>query len=299
MLCEVCHLKVGIWNRLLGRRMHPACLQKQGAERRKASEDLRALLESIAKDPSSASAKSLEVAKLQSAAGLDQASVKSMCVQIFEMHAQSATADQDVSEEELKELGAIMKALGLDAAAVQDELKDVARYAVLHRVRAGQLPIVEATGVLLEDGEATHWACPAELYEEKVIRSYYQGGYSGFSVPIYKGIRWHVGGYGGHPIVQRGMVATDSGRLTLTDRRVVFVGGQRSFSIPYKKVLALQGFSDAIAVQKDGMTAKPSFFKIGDPEMISAILSQAIAVSRESPGHGKNRQTSTFKIEDL
>jgi hypothetical protein len=279
--------------------MHPVCRERQEAERRKAGDDLRALLEQIAKDPSSASARSQEVAKLRDAAGLDQDAVKSICVDILVGRARAATSDRDVTEEELKDLGAIMKAFGIETGSVRDQLKDVARYAVLHRVREGQLPIVPATGLLLEEGETPHWACPAELFEDKVIRRYYEGGYSGFSIPIYKGIRWNVGSYGGQPIVQRGMVATDNGHLTLTDRRVVYVGSQRSFSIPYKKILALQGFSDAIAVQKDGMTAKPTFFKIEDPEMVGAVLSQAVAVSRESTGHGKNKQASTFKIEDL
>jgi hypothetical protein len=101
-----------------------------------------------------------------------------------------------------------MKAFGIETGSVRDQLKDVARYAVLHRGREGQLLIVPATGLLLEEGETTHWTCPAELFEDKV--------------------------------------------------------------------------------QKDGMTAKPSFFKIEDPEMVGAVLSQAVAVSRESTGRGKN-----------
>jgi hypothetical protein len=299
MVCGYCNRSLGFWDRFLGRSMHPVCRGKQEAERRQAGEDLRALLERIAGDPPSASTQSQEVARLREAAGLNQDAVRLMCRQIFAAHVLAATADKDVTPEELKDLGAIIKALGLEAASVREELKDVARYAILHRVREGQLPLVTATGLLLEDEELTHWACPAELYEEKVIRRYYQGGYSGVSIPIYKGIRWSVGGFRGEPVVQTGMVATDSGRLTLTDRRVVFVGNQRSFSVPYKKILALQGYADAISVQKDGMTAKPSFFKIEDPEMIGAILSQAIAVSREAGARGRARPGPTFRIEDL
>jgi hypothetical protein len=54
MVCSYCSLNLGFWNRLLGRRMHPGCRERQEAERRKAGDDLRALLEQIAKDPSSA-----------------------------------------------------------------------------------------------------------------------------------------------------------------------------------------------------------------------------------------------------
>jgi hypothetical protein len=299
MVCSYCNLSLGFWNRLRGRSMHPVCRERHEAERQQAGVDLRALLERIGNDPSSAPAHAQEVDKLRDAAGLEQDAVKSMCVDILVGRAQAVTSDRDVTEEELKDLGAIMKAFGIETGSVRDQLKDVGRYTVLHRVREGQLPEVPATGLLLEDKEITHWHCPAELYEEKVIRRYYQGGYSGVSIPIYKGIRWSVGGFRGEPIVQRGMVATDSGRLTLTDHRVVFVGSQRSFSVPYKKILALQAYADAISVQKDGMTAKPSFFKIEDPEMVGAILGQAIAVSREAGGRGKGGQSTTFKVEDL
>ena len=281
----------------MGRTGHVACVQKRETERHQAAGQLRSLLERIAQEPSSASAQAAERTRLRDAAGLEEASVRVMSIEVFAAHAHAAAADQDVTPEELKDLDAIMKALGLDPAAVREPLKDIGRYAVLHQVRAGKLPVIPVTGVLLEEGESVHWACPAELYEEKVIRRSYQGGYSGISIPIYKGIRWHTGGYSGHPVIQSGMVATDSGRLVVSDHRVVYVGKQRSFSIPYKKILALQGFSDAIAVQKDGMTAKPVYFKIQDPEMVGAILGLAISYSREPSTRAKGSPDHTFTID--
>jgi hypothetical protein len=68
MLCEVCHLRLGVWNRLLGRIMHPACRERREAEPQRAGEEFRSLLERAAEDPSSFAAHSEELAKLQEAA---------------------------------------------------------------------------------------------------------------------------------------------------------------------------------------------------------------------------------------
>jgi hypothetical protein len=299
MACDVCGQKLGWFDRVRGRTQHESCREKQQAERHQAGLDLAALLETIGNAPETAAEKAPEMARLKAAAGLSDDLFQSLCVGVLMEHAKSATADHDVSPDEIKGLNAIMKAFHIDMSRVRDQMKDVGRYAVLHQVRDGKLPVIQTTGFLPEEGESVHWACPAALYEEKVIRRYYEGGYSGVSIPIVRGVRWNVGGYRGHPVVQSGMVATDTGRLFVSDGRVVYVGGQRSFSIPYKKILALQGYPDAIAVQKDGMTAKPIYFKIDDPEVVSAILSLAIAYSREPAGDGKNAAGHTFRIEDL
>jgi hypothetical protein len=280
----------------MGRTEHVSCVVKREDERREAAGQLRQLLERIATDPACAYSQEVEVARLKKAAGLDDDGLRAMRIEVFAAHAHQAAADQDVSPEELKDLDAVMKALGLDTDAVRQPLREIGRYAVLHQVRAGKLPIIEVKGPLLEEGEPVHWATAAELYEEKVIRRYSQGGYSGISVPIYKGIRWHAGGYRTQPVVQTGMVATDHGNLFVTDRRVVYVGQQRSFSIPYKHVLAIQGYSDAVAVQKDGMTAKPVYFKNQDPELVSAILQLAISYSREPAHSGNDNADRTFKV---
>jgi hypothetical protein len=262
--------------------MHRACAEAQDVEKGIARAELRVLLDRIAKGDSAPSEYSQELKALEAKIGLSPDESRAERVEALRVAAAAVVEDKDVTEEEVKRIVAIQNALGLEASSVREELKDVARYALMSQVRDGKFPALQTPGLLLEEHEVPHWVCTAELYEEKVIRRYYQGGYSGVSIPIFKGIRWNLGGYHGTPVVQTGMVATDSGRMALTDRRVIFVGAQRSFSLPYKKILALQGFTDAISVQKDGLTAKPVFFKVEDPEMVGSVLAAAIARSRGS-----------------
>src|SRR5579864_7348210 len=75
-------------------------------------------------------------------------------------------------------------------------------------------------------GEAVFYSLDGvALIEPRRQPGHWQGGYSGFSFRIAKGVRYHVGGTRGHS-VQGAEVPTpiDRGSVTITDQRVVFQG---------------------------------------------------------------------------
>jgi hypothetical protein len=73
------------------------------------------------------------------------------------------------------------------------------------------------------------------------LPGHWQGGYSGFSFRIAKGVRYHVGGTRGS-YAQGEEVPTpiDTGTVTVTDQRVVFQGAKQAREWLFSKLLGYQ-----------------------------------------------------------
>ena len=86
----------------------------------------------------------------------------------------------------------------------------------------------------------------AALIEPRRERGHYQGGYSGFSFRIAKGVRYHVGGTRG--TYQPGAevpTPIDTGTVTITNRRAVFEGSKRAREWDFSKLLGHEDHTEA------------------------------------------------------
>ena len=73
-------------------------------------------------------------------------------------------------------------------------------------------------------------------------------------------------------VTDKDIVKIDEGRLTVTSKRVVFNGFNKSFSIPFSKLINYVVYQDAIQLDKEGKT-KPGYFKVQDPEVVATFVS--------------------------
>jgi hypothetical protein len=97
--------------------------------------------------------------------------------------------------------------------------------------------------VLKRDERAYFILTGAGLVESRRGQGHYVGGYSGFSLRVAKGIRYHVGGTRGH--YEAGAEAPtviDTGTATITDQRVVFQGAKQTREWSFAKLLGYQHF---------------------------------------------------------
>jgi hypothetical protein len=105
----------------------------------------------------------------------------------------------------------------------------------------------EGASLQLHDGERVyHVLHGAALIEPRRERGHYEGGYSGFSFRVAKGVRYHVGGTRG-TYVQGAEVPTpiDTGTVTITNRRVVFEGSKQAREWDYSKLLGHEDHTEA------------------------------------------------------
>jgi hypothetical protein len=122
----------------------------------------------------------------------------------------------------------------------------------------------------------------------------YQGGSTGMSFRVAKGVRLRVGGSRGQYESHDELRAIDTGDFIITDRRVIFAGSGRTATIELEKIVATAYFADGLRVNKEGRD-KPYVFIINpaltgkidgvvfnaDGDLVNTILDQA----KELPPH--------------
>ena len=137
--------------------------------------------------------------------------------------------------------------------------------------------------LMARKGEVVHLEWPAALMKEVALHEY-RGGYSGFSFPIGKtGIRYKVGGFRGHS-VEAGtrLDVVDMGTLSITSKRVVYMGSKKTMDMPYAKLVNLTLYPDAVQFHLSNRVNAP-LFKVADsttrisgPDAVAAVVNAAV-----------------------
>jgi len=120
--------------------------------------------------------------------------------------------------------------------------------------------------VLGKDEEVCFRVENMRLLEPRSVR-YSVGGHAGTSIHIAKGLSWRVGAFGARSTSQDEIQTVDSGVLTLTTRRLVFLGAKRSATLELRKIVAMEPYSDGICVVT-GTRQRPQYFVGLGPESI-------------------------------
>jgi hypothetical protein len=139
-----------------------------------------------------------------------------------------------------------------------------------------------AAPILLGGNEACYLGTVAKWKQVKTIKE--RAGSSGFStsVRIMEGLSYQVSTVKPEYHTREGLVDISDGTLYVTNKRVIFEGAGRTTSIPYGRLVGLQGYTDGIELKKT--TGKNDFF------MTSALSAEYSIVliqhfASEAAGH--------------
>lgn len=217
--------------------------------------------------------------------GLSDAELARFKTEIFFTAMTAAKADARITPEEDASLDRIAKHFAVEIGHVQRTQIELARFRLLYEIDRGNLPQAQPSGLVLKKAETPHWAEPAALVEEKVVRREYVGGSSGVSIRVAKGVTYRVGQTRGQLVSETGIVPVSRGKFVLTNQRVAFLGDRKSFSIPWNKILDFQLFSNGARVSKDGKGAPSmvAFDSVAHVDIIGAIASQLVSRIGEEP----------------
>lgn len=124
------------------------------------------------------------------------------------------------------------------------------------KVKMGNIPKIQTPDdfLLTKNEFASIFENKVEYYQQKVKRSY--AGTSA-SVRVVKGVSVRVGG--ATPIEYEQRVKVDEGKLLLTNKRLIFVGRNKSVVIPIRKIVNVEKYTDGLAIVKDDTTTKLYF----------------------------------------
>lgn len=126
-----------------------------------------------------------------------------------------------------------------------------------------QRRMVSTSGFFLNltKGEQLIWRFDNVAFWEEVKITRWQGGSSGISVKVAKGVYYRVGATRGTPITKTSMVEKAVGTLFVATQHLYFYSEYKVVKIPYSKVVAYTPYTDGLGVLKDGVSAKPQAFQ--------------------------------------
>ncbi|PYQ63335.1 MAG: hypothetical protein DMF54_17040 [Acidobacteria bacterium] len=189
--------------------------------------------------------------------------------------ANKVLTDDILTKDEEQQLLEFAESLGVD---------DLNQYpAILHRLvianaNAGRFPkAAPPLHVICKPGEVVYVESQASLLKEVADRQW-QGGSSGFSFRIAKGVRYRTGSTRGHmQEVGTKIIEKDTGALSVTSSRLVFSGRTTTQESPFSKIENLTVFNDGLAVAvRRGSDIVTRLYSTTDAEMIAAIINGAM-----------------------
>lgn len=157
-------------------------------------------------------------------------------------------SDEIVTQQEHEALQRIQKLFNIPSDKISAELEVLGKHRVLRQIQSGILPTCH-TNIILKKGEVAHFSYFADLIEERAVRGRYQGGSAGVSFRVAKGVSFRVGQSRGTYKSDREPVAVSSGKLIVTNKRIVFDGDKKGFNITIGQLLSYEVFDNSILVK--------------------------------------------------
>lgn len=201
-----------------------------------------------------------EVFALANFLQLNEATVNSITQKLsmatFQTVLSAATQDKKLSPKEEGQLQQLLKNLGFgdDVEKIglsKSTLNDLIFFKLLWQAENGYLLPYPNPPISLQKSEECYMAYGATLLESKTVTAGYKHISHGFSIPVTKGIRYRAGTGYSMP-VQETVTTKYPGNLFLTDRRIVFDGGNASFTISFSKLISFHPYTDGIGFTVSG-----------------------------------------------
>ena len=169
-------------------------------------------------------------------------------IQAYKKAYEHVMSDEVVTQQEHEALKRIQRLFNIPSDKISAELQVLDKHKVLRQIQSGVLPTCH-TNIILKKGEVAHFSYFADLIEERAVRRRYQGGSAGVSFRVAKGVSFRVGQSRGTYHSDREPVAVSSGKLIVTNKRIIFDGDKKGFNITIGQLLSYEVFDNSILVK--------------------------------------------------
>lgn len=189
---------------------------------------------------------------------------------IFEKALTTALSDQRLSPEEEKQLSELAANLKIRHTYDPSTQRLLDKYKMYWLIENGDLPTLNVE-INLQKGEICHFCVRnIDWNEQRTVSQRID--YSGFSyrLNICKGLSYRVGTINPQRVTSEEWKLIDTGDLYLTNKRIVFMGSKGNKTIPHKKILDFNIYSDGINLQKD--SGKSPFLRFYSADIFGIML---------------------------
>lgn len=179
-----------------------------------------------------------------------------------------------VSPEEESEIKLLAKNLNCPVQLDSRQQNALNRLKIIWAIQNGNIPTVSAD-INLYAKESCYFNRSASWYQYKTVtrRVNYAGPTA--RIRICKGVSYRIGSARVQRVTSEELAPVDSGRLYVTDKRLVLLGARKSSTIRLNKIVSFTPYSDGIELFKE--TGKSIIIKIDtDMELFNLLLSRVL-----------------------
>ncbi len=213
----------------------------------------------------------------QAALSISEQEMNEIRIKAYKSAYDGIKRDGKITSEEEAELTKIQKYFKIQDQDIEPTKKELARFRLLREIASGNIPEVNVSNMVFQKGEKAYWSEGAKLIEERVIKRRYEGGSRGVSIRIAKGLSYRVGAHRGHLVADLAIVPVSFGEFVITNKRVVFIGDKKSFSLKLEKILNIEFYSDGVNMSEEsGKHRLVQFLEDRNMDIIGSVISYAV-----------------------
>ncbi len=185
-----------------------------------------------------------------------------------------ATEDKRLSPEEDAEFEMLCKNLGINPQIEPHTKAFLDRLRLYWLIENAELP-AQQVNIKLYKSETCYFEGTADWYELRTVTKRINYAGVGARVRIAKGVYYRVGTVAPQRITSEELTSIDYGTLYLTNKRVIFMGSKRNFTIRMERILGFTPYGDGVEIEKDA--GRNPVLKIdGDADIFCLMLSRLL-----------------------
>jgi hypothetical protein len=159
-------------------------------------------------------------------------------------------ANERLSPEDEKEFQNMAKSLMIDVKLDEPTKARLEKFKLYWLIENGELTSKEVD-INLQKSEKCYFIIQVDWYEQRTVtkRINYAGPTA--RIKIMKGVYYRVGSVSGERVTNEEWKLIDSGRVYLTNKRLIFMGSKKNSNIRLDKILSFTPYSDGIEINKE------------------------------------------------
>ena len=196
---------------------------------------------------------------------------------------------QRFSPEQENKLEKMTKGLNLDLNIKGDIKEKLDKCKLLWQIDNGNLP-VEDCALSLQNKEICHFIADIEWLEQRTVTK--KVNYAGLTTRfrLAKGVYIRTGSIKPLRVTEDIWKMIDSGRVFITSKRIIFVGGLGNKSIPLNKIIDFSFYLNGIEIEKD--TGRSPFLQFHhNTDICALILANLLGIPKDLPENASGLQS--------
>ena len=193
---------------------------------------------------------------------------------IISTYLSKVVSEQRFSPESEQELNLLAKNLHVGLSFDTETQTVLDKYKLLWQIDNGNMPEIKPD-ISLQKSESCYFSIDIDWLEQRTVTTRLNYAGPTFRVKIVKGLYYRAGSIAPQRITEDVWKTIDSGKLYLTNKRVIFMGAKGNKTITINKILDFNVYSNGIEIQKD--SGKSPFFSFTyNTDVFATILAKLL-----------------------